>query len=100
MNVIKLILAILFVIISTSSIFSQERLLNPTISFSDIDTNFAVYNCSTFSIDSSIAQYKLDNENEISPLIFTYDFETNITPSSIGNWIEADNLKIWRLKIK
>lgn len=100
MKAIKSIVIIVFIIIIHSKIYSQERLLNPSITFLELSNTIEAYNCPTFNIDEELAQFNNDQEAEISPLTFAHEFETNFSPSNIGTWTESDGLRIWRLKIK
>ncbi len=98
-NILKITI-ILFLLFVFQFSKGQEKLLNPTNTFTGLTLPVPEFICPSFDIDASILQFEDDDANGVSPLIFARKFDVNLTQDNSGVWEEVDDLMVWRLNIK
>jgi len=80
--------------------YGQDRLINPTSTFLELNNDIPTYKCDTFDIDQMVEMSKNDLLNGVSPLRFAKKFAVSLTPDNSGVWEEQEGLMIWRLRIE
>jgi hypothetical protein len=60
--------------------YGQDRLINPTSTFLELNNDIPTYKCDTFDIDQMVEMSKNDLLNGVSPLRFAKKFAVSLTP--------------------
>lgn len=81
------------------NLFAQEKLLNPTSTIYQLDSDILEYLCPDFNIDSMKTEDSLNVIKGFLPSRFAKKFDVNLSTANSGSWIEINDLKVWRIRL-